>query len=95
MAIVHIVLFKLKSSLDEAGRKDVSEHSTRGEQEVLLNVVQLKQTKFCDDMLSLKDTCLHPSSNRPYIVSSSGGEDNSPEGAQVRIAIRPHMQIEY
>lgn len=34
-------------------------------------------------MLALKSTCLHPSSNKPYIVSSSGGVDNSPEGAQV------------
>jgi len=59
MSIVHIVLFKLKSSLTESEKKE-----------------------FCDDMLSLKDTCLHPSSNKPYIVSSSGGVDNSPEGAQ-------------
>ncbi|KIV83049.1 hypothetical protein PV11_05109 [Exophiala sideris] len=59
MTIIHIVLFKLKSSLSEAEKKEV-----------------------CDDMLSLRDTCLHPSTNEPYIVSSSGGVDNSPEGAQ-------------
>lgn len=34
-------------------------------------------------MLVLKTTCLHPESKKPYIVSSSGGVDNSPEGAQV------------
>jgi len=59
MSIVHIVLFKLKSSLTEAEKKE-----------------------FCDDMLALKDTCLHPTSNEAYIVSSSGGVDNIPEGAQ-------------
>jgi hypothetical protein len=25
---------------------------------------------------------MHPTNNAPYIVSSSGGKDNSPEGAQ-------------
>lgn len=39
--------------------------------------------QFCDDMLRLKTTCLRPTSNEPYIVASSGGIDNSPEGAQV------------
>ncbi|EXJ54195.1 hypothetical protein A1O7_09532 [Cladophialophora yegresii CBS 114405] len=41
-----------------------------------------EKKEFCDDMLALKDTCLHPTSNKPYIVASSGGVDNSPEGAQ-------------
>ncbi|KAJ5677722.1 uncharacterized protein N7477_003355 [Penicillium maclennaniae] len=36
----------------------------------------------CDRMLALKDNCLHPTSQKPYIVSSSGGSDNSPEGIQ-------------
>jgi len=59
MSIVHIVLFKLKSSLGDSEKKE-----------------------FCDDMLGLRETCMHPTSNKPYIVSSSGGIDNSPEGAQ-------------
>ncbi|KAJ5802796.1 stress responsive A/B barrel domain protein [Penicillium pulvis] len=36
----------------------------------------------CDRMLALKDTCLHPSSQMPYIKASTGGVDNSPEEAQ-------------
>lgn len=36
-------------------------------------------------MLSLKDRCLHAKTDKPYIASSSGGKDNSPEGAQVTI----------
>ncbi|KAJ6618245.1 hypothetical protein B0H10DRAFT_2029947 [Mycena sp. CBHHK59/15] len=59
MSVVHIVLFKLKSSLSDTEKKE-----------------------FCDDMLSLRTTCVHPMSNQAYIVSSSGGEDNSPEGMQ-------------
>ncbi|MCJ1309061.1 hypothetical protein MMC25_002716 [Agyrium rufum] len=38
----------------------------------------------CADMLSLKDKCVHPQSGKPYIISSTGGADNSPEGHQVR-----------
>jgi hypothetical protein len=34
-------------------------------------------------MLSLRHTCMHPTESTPYIISSSGGKDNSPEGAQV------------
>ena len=33
-------------------------------------------------MLALKDTCLHPTTQKPYVVSASGGVDNSPEGKQ-------------
>lgn len=33
-------------------------------------------------MLSLKSLCAHPETQETYIVSSSGGKDNSPEGAQ-------------
>lgn len=36
----------------------------------------------CDRMLGLKQTCLHPTSQKPYVVESSGGKDNSPEGHQ-------------
>ncbi|BCS25823.1 Dabb family protein [Aspergillus puulaauensis] len=36
----------------------------------------------CTRMLALKDNCIHPTSQKPYIVSSSGGVDNSPEGLQ-------------
>jgi hypothetical protein len=35
-------------------------------------------------MLALKDNCLHPLSQKPYIKSSLGGLDNSIEGLQVR-----------
>ncbi|KAJ6184172.1 hypothetical protein N7519_005473 [Penicillium mononematosum] len=36
----------------------------------------------CERMLALRDSCLHPTSQQPYIQSASGGKDNSPEGIQ-------------
>ncbi|KAI8947948.1 stress responsive A/B barrel domain-containing protein [Xylaria longipes] len=33
-------------------------------------------------MLSLKDACLHPTTQKPYIKSFTGGKDNSSEGQQ-------------
>ncbi|KAL3483864.1 hypothetical protein BJX62DRAFT_230693 [Aspergillus germanicus] len=40
----------------------------------------------CQRMLSLKDKCLHPSTQKPYILTSIGGKDNSIEGAQYGIS---------
>ncbi|BCS27734.1 Dabb family protein [Aspergillus puulaauensis] len=36
----------------------------------------------CKKMLGLREQCLHPSTTKPYILSVSGGKDNSPEGKQ-------------
>ncbi|KAL4886587.1 hypothetical protein BJY04DRAFT_177976 [Aspergillus karnatakaensis] len=36
----------------------------------------------CTRMLELKDICIHPTTQQPYILASSGGVDNSPEGLQ-------------
>ncbi|KAI1092997.1 dabb-domain-containing protein [Rostrohypoxylon terebratum] len=33
-------------------------------------------------MLGLKEGCLHPTSQKPYIISMTGGKDNSHEGMQ-------------
>ncbi|TLS26807.1 hypothetical protein PpBr36_04803 [Pyricularia pennisetigena] len=34
----------------------------------------------CKGMLALKDKCIHPTTNKPYIKSAVGGVDNSPVG---------------
>ncbi|EON64574.1 hypothetical protein W97_03807 [Coniosporium apollinis CBS 100218] len=34
----------------------------------------------CKRMLALKNDCLHPTTNKPYVKSSIGGRNNSPEG---------------
>ncbi|KAF5875344.1 uncharacterized protein Bfra_003798 [Botrytis fragariae] len=39
--------------------------------------------ELCKHMLSLSSLCIHPESHKPYILESSGGRDNSPEGHQV------------
>ncbi|KAJ5855246.1 hypothetical protein N7455_009194 [Penicillium solitum] len=36
----------------------------------------------CDRMLDLKQRCIHPDTQKPYIVSSTGGQDCSVEGIQ-------------
>ncbi|EHA58282.1 hypothetical protein MCOR02_010655 [Pyricularia oryzae] len=38
--------------------------------------------EVCSSMVALKDKCLHPESQAPYIKSMSGGKDNSPENLQ-------------
>ncbi|KAI9764315.1 MAG: hypothetical protein M1840_008533 [Geoglossum simile] len=46
--------------------------------DVTLEVMQ----DVCQRMLDLKDKCIHPTTNKPYIKSSTGGRDCSPEGLQ-------------
>ncbi|PGG97904.1 hypothetical protein GX51_07078 [Blastomyces parvus] len=36
----------------------------------------------CAKMLALKDNCIHPTHQKPYIKTATGGKDNSPEGLQ-------------
>ena len=43
----------------------------------------------CQRMLALKDTCIHPTTQKPYVKSYGGGRDNSPEGHQVSRLPRP------
>lgn len=39
-------------------------------------------------MLGLKGACIHPTSQKPYIKSLSGGRDNSKEGMQVSLSFQ-------
>ncbi|KAJ4369160.1 hypothetical protein N0V83_006244 [Neocucurbitaria cava] len=39
-----------------------------------------KIQEACKGMLALKEQCIRPTSQKPYILSSSGGKNNSPEG---------------
>ncbi|KAG2165290.1 hypothetical protein VTO58DRAFT_101673 [Aureobasidium pullulans] len=36
---------------------------------------------MCDRMIGLKNTCIHPETQKPYMKSYGGGKNNSPEGA--------------
>ncbi|KAF3921369.1 hypothetical protein ABW20_dc0107561 [Dactylellina cionopaga] len=37
---------------------------------------------LCTAFYTLKDTCIHPDTQKPYILSIKGGYDNSEEGLQ-------------
>ncbi|KAK1996830.1 stress responsive A/B barrel domain-containing protein [Colletotrichum falcatum] len=46
-------------------------------------LVPIEDVKWiCDLMLGLRDSCVHPTSNKAYIKSMVGGLDHSPEGLQ-------------
>ncbi|KAL9136277.1 MAG: hypothetical protein Q9175_002508 [Cornicularia normoerica] len=75
MAIIHIVMFEVKarypsqlsaSNLTRFQFKPSVEHST----------IQ----NACNRMVDLRNQCVHPTSKKPYITTSSGGRQNSPEG---------------
>lgn len=44
-----------------------------------------KVAEACSRMLGLRDGCVHPTSQKPYIRSLTGGKDNSKEGLQSNI----------
>lgn len=81
MPIVHIVLFKFKENTDPAVVKDVSGASSMF---VVRDKYSRQRAQICSRMLGLKDTCIHPETNKPYLKSYGGGSNNSPEGAAVR-----------
>ncbi|TVY39301.1 Stress-response A/B barrel domain-containing protein HS1, partial [Lachnellula cervina] len=33
----------------------------------------------CSRLLALKDQCIHPTTNKPYVTAGMGGKENSPE----------------
>lgn len=39
-------------------------------------------SNVCNSIIRLKDECIHPETNKPYILSVTGGTDNSPLGLQ-------------
>lgn len=51
---------------------------------VVATLIKLSPLQVSTRLVALKDNCIHPTSNNPYIKSASGGTDNSPEGFQVR-----------
>lgn len=51
--------------------------------------------KALDDAAALKDTCIHPTTNLPYIKSFKAGKDNSKEGIQVCSIVVPSMRSNF
>ena len=76
MPVIHIVLFEWKPA---ASPEQISEV-----QSVLsCNDRMADSIQACTRMLGLKDNCIHPTSQKPYIKSFSGGKNTSPEGKSV------------
>jgi hypothetical protein len=50
-------------------------------------VINVDTQKICDRMIGLKDTCIHPQTQKPYMRSYGGGKNNSPEGAAVSLLV--------
>ena len=43
----------------------------------------------CNRMIDLRNQCIHPTSKKPYITTSSGGRQNSSEGTKVCSILQP------
>lgn len=85
--VIHIVHFQFKAGTSESEKQHV-----RCLNPNVLNISPspiffyanahgLRQV--AQEMLALKDRCLHPETGKPYIKSFTGGKDNSPEGLGV------------
>jgi hypothetical protein len=82
MAVTHMVLLTFKFTTNDAEKKDVSSASNVALTYNLPTYSRLSQ--LISKMLGLQSACLHATTQKPYILSITGGSDNSPEGLQVR-----------
>lgn len=85
MTIVHIVLFEFKPTCELAVIEDVGLSCPISLNELPQHTPSVVNVsvQVCKRMLALKDACIHPTTKKPYIQTSVGGRDNSPEGHQV------------
>ncbi|KAL9068700.1 MAG: hypothetical protein Q9161_006014 [Pseudevernia consocians] len=42
-------------------------------------IIHIVMFEVCNRMVDLRNQCIHPTSKKPYITTSSGGRQNSPE----------------
>jgi hypothetical protein len=91
--VTHIVLYQFKKDADPAAIELVCSDPCNMLQSVLQRKVSADylgdpsapSAQACAKMLSLKENCLAPNSNYPYIKRIKGGKDHSNEGLQVGI----------
>lgn len=84
MGIFHIVMFAVDSSAQAADVQDVSLLNSRNHR--WMQVTEDTHKQLCNQMLALKDKCMHPETKKPYIKTAMGGKENSPENLSVRQA---------
>ncbi len=77
MAVYHILLLEFKPTTHHA---TVEEVRTTAITDFYL---MLRDNQTCKKLLALADDCIHPTTKKPYMKSSVGGRDNSPQGHQV------------
>ncbi|KND93264.1 hypothetical protein TOPH_02021 [Tolypocladium ophioglossoides CBS 100239] len=92
--IIHVVFFQFKPELAAEERREVcktppwSDLSTTMAPPALYRMIATYHgadatlVQLCDQMLELKNRCMHPATAKPYIKSSVGGLDMSIEGMQ-------------
>lgn len=85
MSVTHIVQLQFKPSVSAATIQDVQSSPVFVHPFKAASSLHRSVTKACERMLSLKESCIHPDTRNPYIVSSTGGRDCSIEGMQVRL----------
>lgn len=81
MGVTHTVLFQFNAAA-EPGK--VAAVSVLERTPPVLQKLITQDVQACARFLSLRDSCVHPTTKAAYITSLKGGKDNSPEGLQVR-----------
>lgn len=80
MSVIHIVMFKYKSS---ASTEAVQNVRIRERLALIATANPEFYQQACSEMLALKSSCLHPTTQTAYIKSLTGGLNNSPENLAV------------
>lgn len=86
MAVTHLVLFRFRADLSPEAVSDVRSNTTSPFGQPRLSHSTLTSLQACAKLMALKDTCIHPATQEPYILSLTGGKDHSPKKAQVRVS---------
>lgn len=81
MPVNHVVMMKFK---DEATPKEIQPVSYLASHTSNAN---WQPSQIVNQMLDLKNRCLHPATAKPYILSSKGGRENSIEGLHVCLTL--------
>jgi hypothetical protein len=84
MSLIHTVLFQFKADAkpDDMNAIRIQPDKAQGTAQSQLHTdyTILMNRQACARFLSLKENCMHPTTQPAYITSLKGGRENSPEG---------------
>ena len=80
--ITHIVVVGFKDGVSAESVKEVRIFGSSSPPAVAKSL--RPRCQLAAGFFKLKDTCVNPATQQPYLLSSKGGKDNAPEGLQVR-----------